>query len=217
MQPWNSVKATFDIPKEAADRLHLLAVQGNVCLIELGILSVEIVGQSNAIVLNSNNNATAASTNPTTNSTPIPTPAVASSSSAAATAVATPTIKTPVDSSSESPTLTRSFPYDVKTEDHRHKRIKLENDSDQQNNYVPPVNNANTPTTNNNFVYKSPTTVNLMQPPSTTMGHPISHYMPQQNPQILHRQATPTNNYVRMSYPNSISPTHSNYINSNFN
>ena len=56
MQPWNSVKVTFDIPKEAADRLHLLAVQGNVHLTELGILSVEIVGQSNTIVVNSNNN-----------------------------------------------------------------------------------------------------------------------------------------------------------------
>lgn len=73
VQPWNSVKVTFDIPKEAADRLHLLAVQGNVCLIELGILSVEIVGQSNAIVLNSNNannnaTTTTTTTNPTTNS-----------------------------------------------------------------------------------------------------------------------------------------------------
>jgi hypothetical protein len=75
VQPWNSVKVTFDIPKEAADRLHLLAVQGNVRLIELGILSVEIVGQSNTIVVNNNDNATAATTtatttttNPTTNS-----------------------------------------------------------------------------------------------------------------------------------------------------
>jgi hypothetical protein len=70
VQPWNSVKVTFDIPKEAADRLHLLAAQGNVRLIELGILSVEIVGQSNAIVVNSNNNnaTTPTTTNPTTNS-----------------------------------------------------------------------------------------------------------------------------------------------------
>ena len=75
MQPWNSVKVTFDIPKEAADRLHLLAIQGNVRLIELGILSVEIVGQSNTIVVNNNNNtnattttAAATTTNPTTNS-----------------------------------------------------------------------------------------------------------------------------------------------------
>jgi len=68
VQPWNSVKVTFDIPKEAADRLHLLAAQGNVRLIELGILSVEIVGQSNAIVVNSNNNNATTTTNPTTNS-----------------------------------------------------------------------------------------------------------------------------------------------------
>lgn len=68
VQPWNSVKVTFDIPKEAADRLHLLAVQGNVRLTELGILSVEIVGQSNAIVVNSNNNNATTTTNPTTNS-----------------------------------------------------------------------------------------------------------------------------------------------------
>jgi hypothetical protein len=70
VQPWNSVKVTFDIPKEAADRLHLLAIQGNVRLIELGILSVEIVGQSNAILVNSNNNNNnvTTTTNPTTNS-----------------------------------------------------------------------------------------------------------------------------------------------------
>lgn len=72
MQPWNSVKVTFDIPKEAADRLHLLAIQGNVRLIELGILSVEIVGQSTAVVVSNNNNNntnTSTTTNPTTNST----------------------------------------------------------------------------------------------------------------------------------------------------
>ncbi|CAF1063305.1 unnamed protein product [Adineta steineri] len=68
VQPWNSIKVTFNIPKEAADRLHLLAVQGNIRLIELGILSVEIVGQSNTVVANNNNNKsstaiTAATTN----------------------------------------------------------------------------------------------------------------------------------------------------------
>lgn len=52
IQPWNSVKVTFDIPKDAADRLRLLAIEGNLHLIELGILSVEIIGQSNPIVIN---------------------------------------------------------------------------------------------------------------------------------------------------------------------
>jgi hypothetical protein len=56
VQPWNSVKVTFIIPKEAADQLRLLAAQGNIRLIELGILSVEIAGQLNAIVINNKNN-----------------------------------------------------------------------------------------------------------------------------------------------------------------
>jgi hypothetical protein len=47
---------TFIIPKEAADQLRLLAAQGNIRLIELGILSVEIAGQLNAIVINNKNN-----------------------------------------------------------------------------------------------------------------------------------------------------------------
>jgi hypothetical protein len=49
-----------------------------------------------------------------------------------------------------------------------------------------------------------------MQPPST-----IGHYIPQPNPQIIPRQATPsTNNYGRISHSNSISPTHPTYLNS---
>jgi hypothetical protein len=52
VQPWNSVKVTFDIPKEAADRLRLLAIEGNICLIDLGIISIDIPGQSNTIVIN---------------------------------------------------------------------------------------------------------------------------------------------------------------------
>jgi len=52
VQPWNSIKVTFDIPKEAADRLRLLAIEGNIRLIDLGIISVEIVGQSNTIPVN---------------------------------------------------------------------------------------------------------------------------------------------------------------------
>ncbi|CAF4531769.1 unnamed protein product [Didymodactylos carnosus] len=57
IEPWNSVKVTFDIPKEAADRLKLLAIQGNKRLKELGILSVEI-GHSSAISLKQNDNTT---------------------------------------------------------------------------------------------------------------------------------------------------------------
>ena len=231
MQPWNSVKVTFDIPKEAADRLHLLALQGNVRLIELGILSVEIVGQSNAIVVNSsttNPNATATTTtttttpttaNPTTNSKDLSVASASSSSSSASasTAVATATtVKTPVhsiesipSSSSSLTTTTQNFAYDTKIDDHRHKRVKLENDTDQ-----PTYTTLTTNNNNNNFPYKSSTTVNLMQPPST-IGHPVGHYITQPNSQILHRQTSATNNnYGRISYSNSISPTHPNYINS---
>ncbi len=46
------MKVTFDIPKDAADRLRLLAMEGNIRLVDLGIISVETVGQSNAIVVN---------------------------------------------------------------------------------------------------------------------------------------------------------------------
>ncbi|CAF0745744.1 unnamed protein product [Didymodactylos carnosus] len=56
IEPWNSVKVTFDIPKEAADRLKLLAIQGNKRLKELGILSVEI-GHSSTISLKQNESA----------------------------------------------------------------------------------------------------------------------------------------------------------------
>lgn len=57
-----------------------------------------------------------------------------------------------------------------------------------------------------------------MQSPTTptNMVHPVGHYISQQNPQVIHRQPpTPTNSYGRISYTNSISPTHpSTYINS---
>lgn len=42
------------MPKEAADRLRLLANEDNERLIELGIISVEIVGQTNVILNNRN-------------------------------------------------------------------------------------------------------------------------------------------------------------------
>ncbi|CAF2468768.1 unnamed protein product [Rotaria sp. Silwood2] len=198
VQPWNSVKVTLDIPKEAADRLHLLAIQGNVRLIELGILSVEIVGQSNAIVVNSNNNNNNNNASTTTNPTTTNSKDLSTSSSSSSTTATT--TKIPIDSleSTVSPSSINNFSYDNKTDDHRHKRVKLENGSDQQN-----YSNLN------NYSYKSSsTTVNLMQPPPI-IGHPIGHYISQQqqNPQILHRQpSTSTNNYGRLTYPNSGKP-----------
>ncbi|XP_041357047.1 uncharacterized protein LOC121374149 [Gigantopelta aegis] len=44
VEPWNSVRVTFNIPKEAALRLKQLAQQGNATLRELGVLAVQIQG-----------------------------------------------------------------------------------------------------------------------------------------------------------------------------
>ena len=46
IEPWNSVKVTFTIPREAAGRLRHLAQAGNAVLRQMGVLSVQIQGDS---------------------------------------------------------------------------------------------------------------------------------------------------------------------------
>lgn len=44
VEPWNSVRVTLNIPRQAALRLKQLAEQGNSRLRQLGVLAVQIEG-----------------------------------------------------------------------------------------------------------------------------------------------------------------------------
>ena len=59
MEPWNSVRVTFNIPRDAAVRLKQLAEQGHHTLRQLGILAVQIEGdRSISLTIAGKNNET---------------------------------------------------------------------------------------------------------------------------------------------------------------